>query len=120
MIKEPWFLSTISEAPDFFLLVGHMSIQHESDSQWTIIFDAIRLLHPKVPILIFGGHHHIRDCKQEDARSMSLASGRYMETVGWMSVSGFEKNQDEPLNFSRRYLDQNRNTVRISLTFFLA
>lgn len=115
MIKESWFLSAISEAPDFFLLVGHMSIQKESDSQWTLIFEAIRKLHPKIPILIFGGHHHIRDCKQEDDRSMSLASGRYMETVGWMSVSGFENGQDGPLNFSRRYLDQNRNTVGISI-----
>lgn len=66
-------------------LVGHMSIRNESDSEWTTVFRAIRAVHPLTPILIFGGHHHIRDCKQEDARSMSLASGRYMETVGFMS-----------------------------------
>jgi hypothetical protein len=28
----------------------------------------------------------IRDCVQEDDYSMSLAAGRYMETVGWMSA----------------------------------
>lgn len=81
-----------------------MSIQAQADSEWTAIFNAIRAVHPITPILIFGGHHHvstlllyapemvltgsqIRDCKQEDARSMSLASGRYMETVGFMSTS---------------------------------
>lgn len=81
-----------------------MSVQTEADSEWATIFNAIRSVHPTVPILIFGGHHHvsplfrrllghkltpwlpqIRDCLQEDARSMSLASGRYMETIGWMS-----------------------------------
>ncbi|KAK4701247.1 hypothetical protein P7C70_g4988, partial [Phenoliferia sp. Uapishka_3] len=111
MIKESWFLEAIAEQPDFFLLVGHMSVtQTEEDSQWKDIFTAIRSVHPYVPILIFGGHHHIRDCVQEDSRSMSLASGRYMETVGWMSVSGLDGPLEEPLTFSRRYLDQNRNT----------
>lgn len=68
---------------------------------------------------------------------MSLASGRYMESLGWMSmffffcrrfflfldeslvwfclgVSGLTSPPSaEPLVFSRRYLDQNRVTVRI-------
>lgn len=52
----------------------------------------------------------MRDCVQEDARSMSLASGRYMETVGFLSVSGLEDDPVKPLRFARRYLDQNRNT----------
>ncbi|KAL8280258.1 hypothetical protein RQP46_007372 [Phenoliferia psychrophenolica] len=131
MIKERWFKEAIAEEPSFFLLVGHMSVQKEADSEWRTIFNAIRSVHPTVPILIFGGHHHvfpplsdalqfsmgspsrttqIRDCLQEDARSMSLASGRYMETVGFMSVKGLDGPKDEPLSFSRRYLDQNRNT----------
>jgi hypothetical protein len=33
----------------------------------------------------FGGHTHIRNCIQYDEHSMGLESGRYMETVGWMS-----------------------------------
>lgn len=63
---------------------------------------------------------------------MSLASGRYMETIGWMStysspcvlsrvltsasqgVKGVDEESSQPLEFSRRYLDQNRNTVRDS------
>ncbi|KAM0749330.1 hypothetical protein T439DRAFT_290562 [Meredithblackwellia eburnea MCA 4105] len=110
MIKELWFREAIEEEPSFFLLVGHMSIQKEEDSEWRVIFKAIRSVHPFTPILIFGGHHHIRDCLQEDPRSMSLAAGRYMETIGWMSVSGLESDVEEPLTFSRRYLDQNRNT----------
>ncbi|KAI5475343.1 5'-Nucleotidase/apyrase family protein [Pseudohyphozyma bogoriensis] len=112
MIKEAWFQEAIAVRPDFFLLVGHMSIKGQDDSEWTTIFNAIRSVHQDVPILIFGGHHHIRDCVQEDMRSMSLASGRYMETVGFMSVSGLNDDPELPLNFSRRYLDQNRNTYK--------
>ncbi|KAJ7863605.1 hypothetical protein B0H14DRAFT_2348878 [Mycena olivaceomarginata] len=41
---------------------------------------------PLTPILILGGHTHIRDCLQLDGRSMSLESDRYIETIGWMSA----------------------------------
>lgn len=64
--------------------------------------------------LIFGGHEHIRDCNQLDGRSMTLASGRYMETVGWISVSGLDAPNEEPLNLQRRYLDNNRRSVRLT------
>ena len=67
------------------------------------VYNAIRAVHPNAPILIFGGHTHIRDCctfrsvhvilrgmwysilfvsVQFDGRSMALESGRYMETLG--------------------------------------
>lgn len=82
MVKEPWFLEAIAEAPDFFLLAGHMPV---SKDNWPAVFNTIRAVHPLTPIFIFGGHTHIRDCVQLDNRSMSIESGRYMETVGWMS-----------------------------------
>jgi hypothetical protein len=67
-----------------------------------LVFNAIRAVHPTTPILILGGHTHIRDCRkyrdrarcclyvsycmrytvQLDGRSIALESGRYMETVG--------------------------------------
>ncbi|KIL68725.1 hypothetical protein M378DRAFT_157830 [Amanita muscaria Koide BX008] len=103
MVKEDWFLQAIADEPDFFLLVGHMPV---SQDNWPAVFNAIRAVHPYTPILIFGGHSHIRDCNQLDSRSMSLESGRYMETVGWMSVELTKAN----LTFSRRYLDPNRVT----------
>lgn len=70
-----------------------------------MVFNAVRAVHPTTPILILGGHTHIRDCGettihhlgfdtqlmkgilvQFDGRSMALESGRYMETIGWMSA----------------------------------
>ncbi|KAF7335281.1 hypothetical protein MSAN_02338800 [Mycena sanguinolenta] len=111
MVREPWFLDAIAEEPDVFLLVGHMSIERDKSGRWPIVFNAIREVHPSTPILIFGGHLHIRDCLQLDGRSMSLASGRYMETLGWMSVD-LDGGSTQNLNFSRRYLDANVVTYR--------
>ncbi|KAF8733290.1 hypothetical protein AX14_003932 [Amanita brunnescens Koide BX004] len=107
MIKEDWFAKAIADEPDFFLLTGHMPVVGD---KWPYVFNAIRAVHPYTPILIFGGHTHIRDCNQLDGRSMSLESGRYMETVGWMSVNFTTPNTRGNLSFSRRYLDANRVT----------
>ncbi|PLW31410.1 hypothetical protein PCANC_16728 [Puccinia coronata f. sp. avenae] len=105
LVLEPWFKEAIRERPDVFLLAGHMGI---TDADWKIVFSTVRQLHPNVPIIILGGHLHIRDCMQLDDRSMSLASGRYMETIGWLSVKNMG-DESKP-EFSRRYLDPNRLT----------
>ena len=77
--------------------------------KWPLVFNAVRAVHPTTPIIILGGHTHIRDCNQPDSRSMALESGRYMETVGWLSMS-FDDQYSKNLTFSRRYLDPNRLT----------
>ncbi|KAK1231791.1 hypothetical protein PQX77_005083 [Marasmius sp. AFHP31] len=107
MVKEAWFVDAIREEPDIFLLAGHMPVARD---KWPIVFDAIRAVHPTTPILILGGHTHIRDCLQLDGRSMSLESGRFMETIGWMSADLDSGNSTGNITFSRRYLDANRVT----------
>lgn len=42
------------------LTVGHMSLRTEPDSEWSSVVRAIREVHPTVPVLVFGGHHHVR------------------------------------------------------------
>ncbi|EKM48454.1 uncharacterized protein PHACADRAFT_108911, partial [Phanerochaete carnosa HHB-10118-sp] len=113
MVKESWFSEAIADEPDFFLLWEwhidktnrHMPVRMDN---WPTVFNAVRAVHPETPILILGGHSHIRDCVQLDGRSMALESGRYMETIGWMSVDLDEANSKQNLSFTRRYLDQNR------------
>ncbi|EIM80836.1 uncharacterized protein STEHIDRAFT_105252 [Stereum hirsutum FP-91666 SS1] len=107
MVKESWFADAIAEEPDFFLLVGHMPVSNDS---WPDVFNAIRAVHPDTPMIVLGGHSHIRDCQMYDGRAMALESGRYMETVGWLSVDLDEANDKQNLTFSRRYLDPNRVT----------
>lgn len=99
-----------------------MPVQRDN---WPTVFNAVRAVHSTTPILILGGHSHVRDCVQLDGRSMSLESGRYMETVGWLTVDFDEKNKknnNQNLTFTRRYLDPNRvtyeyHTGRSNFTF---
>ncbi|KAF5375572.1 hypothetical protein D9615_009216 [Tricholomella constricta] len=123
LVKEPWFLEVIKEEPALFLLAGHMPVQKD---KWPVVFNAIRAVHPLTPIVILGdahsnfliiihshlgsGHSHIRDCTQLDGRSMSLQSGRYMETVGWLSAKLDDNKANKNITFTRRYLDPNRVT----------
>ena len=101
MVLEPWFTQAIQEEPDVFLIAGHMPVRND---QFPVVVDAVRKVHPTTPIMVLGGHSHIRDCTQYDKYSMGLESGRYLETIGWMSMN-FTK--DGP-TFSRSYIDANR------------
>ncbi|ODA82598.1 hypothetical protein RJ55_01105 [Drechmeria coniospora] len=136
MIKEPWFLDalTTKDPIDMFILFGH-NPAHPSNpvSTFKLVFDEIRKVHPKTPIQIFGGHSHVRDFAVYDESSVAIASGRYCETLGWVSMTGFDEsnsafdgsekprcslhpsrpaldNSTSPFLYSRRYLDWNRKT----------
>ncbi|KAG5646108.1 hypothetical protein DXG03_004347 [Asterophora parasitica] len=119
LLNSIQFQNAIKDAPDLFLLAGKItaSFRHPllqltgaNHEAGPLVFDAIRKIHPLVPIMILGGHTHVRDCVQLDNRSMSLESGRYMETVGWMSAKLDDNKTKKKINFSRRYLDPNRIT----------
>ncbi|KAF8557876.1 hypothetical protein OG21DRAFT_1406257 [Imleria badia] len=114
MVKEQWFAEAIEEEPDVFVLVGHMPVSYDN---WPVVFNAVRAVHPYTPILIFGGHSHIRDCQQYDGRSMALESGRYMETIGLIGADlGAAVGNTNNITFTRRYLDQNRVTYEYHTT----
>ncbi|KAG6907592.1 hypothetical protein DXG01_008312 [Tephrocybe rancida] len=94
---------------------------------WSVVHNKIRTvevgskkIHEHTPIIYLGGHTHIRDCGMRnkivlvvcsqklipvklDTESMSLQSGRYMETIGANLTAG-------KVAFSRRYLDANTVT----------
>ncbi|KZV99822.1 Metallo-dependent phosphatase [Exidia glandulosa HHB12029] len=113
MVKEQWFIDSLREEPAFFLLAGHMPLQKDN---WPVVISAIRAVHKTTPIVVFGGHSHIRDCTVFEDRAVGIQAGRYMETVGWMSVNLDKKGSTKPLQFSRRYLDPNRATYKFHST----
>lgn len=39
-----------------------MSVDIEPDSEWRPVVAAIRKVHPTVPVVVFGGHHHVSLC----------------------------------------------------------
>ena len=121
-IKEKWFQEAIDDREvDLFLVAGHVPLRSE---EFNSIFKAIRKAQWDTPIQFFGGHTHIRDYSKYDSKAFALESGRYMETIGFMSITGLATGgrdvgggeslvtlkplalQTSP-KFARRYIDNN-------------
>ncbi|CAK7567363.1 MAG: hypothetical protein SEPTF4163_005326 [Sporothrix epigloea] len=110
-VQEPWFRHAISKEPaDLFVVIGHVGARM---GELQAIYQAIRAVNPETPIAIFAGHAHVRDAVHFDDKAVAIASGRYFETIGWMSVSGVGHTEvgttqaPSPIRFARRYIDNN-------------
>ncbi|OIW31037.1 hypothetical protein CONLIGDRAFT_297748 [Coniochaeta ligniaria NRRL 30616] len=109
-IKEEWFQQAIREKPDLFVVIGHVGVRMQ---EFEDIYTAIRKQNWHTPIAFFGGHAHVRDAVSFDDKAFAIASGRYMETIGWMSVDGIatkaaaENKALSGVTFKRRYIDNN-------------
>ncbi|KAG0224927.1 hypothetical protein BGW42_004753 [Actinomortierella wolfii] len=116
-IAEPWFQKSLKEDSDIIVVVGHTAVRFR---ETRAVVEAIRKVHPSKPLVVFGGHLHQRDFVQYDARAAGLAAGRFMETIGWMSVAGIHDRKcrvetnciGKNLTFTRRYLDANVHTYK--------
>jgi hypothetical protein len=111
-IKEQWFQDAIREKVDLFVVAGHVTLPGR---EYKAIFRAIRSQNWDTPIQFFGGHSHIRDFHKYDSKAYGLQAGRYMETIGWMSIEVIKKKSGEieesqssaGISFERRYIDNN-------------
>ena len=91
LVKEPWFQNAVNttDPVDLFLVIGHNPARSTvPSSTFGLIQSTIRRIRPSTPIQLFGGHNHIRDFQVYDSSSTALGSGRYCETLGWLSMSG--------------------------------
>ena len=110
-VREEWFQDAIRDKDvDIFVVAGHIGIRQV---EYQKLYESMRGVRWDIPIVFLGGHFHIRDYKKFDDKAFGLASGRYMETVGFQSVSGLpsRKTEDQVLtgnpSFARRYIDNN-------------
>ncbi|KAI9830433.1 MAG: hypothetical protein M1819_005685 [Sarea resinae] len=110
-IKEKWFQNAIRDREvDLFLVTGHVDIRSQ---EYDRIFRAVRQVQWDVPIQFFGGHTHIRDYAKYDSKTYALESGRYMETIGFMSIEGIQTGSKDEVSlaagptFKRKYIDNN-------------
>ncbi|KAH6960444.1 hypothetical protein HG530_008301 [Fusarium avenaceum] len=109
-IKEDWFQKAIREKPDLFVVIGHVGLRMQ---EFKVIYTAIRKQNWHIPIAFFGGHAHVRDAVKYDSQAFAMASGRYFETIGWMSIDGISKSSNKEVEtaasttFTRRYIDNN-------------
>jgi hypothetical protein len=116
-IKEDWFQEAIREHVDLFLVIGHVTLR---GPEYKALYDAIRGQNWDTPIQFFGGHSHIRNYAKYDSNAHGLQAGRYMETIGWMSIKGLGSSKNDQdgtrelkartsasTTFKRRYIDNN-------------
>ena len=121
VIQEKWFQEAIRDREvDLFLVTGHVPLR---SPEFDLVYKAIRSQQWDVSIQFFGGHTHIRDYAKYDSNAHALESGRYMETIGFMSITGLRSGgkatHDSSIrkpdistmkaapSFSRRYIDNN-------------
>ncbi|KAK7972950.1 hypothetical protein PG996_007172 [Apiospora saccharicola] len=113
-VKQDWFLQAIREKPDLFVVAGHVGLRMK---EFDLIYKVIRDQNWYTPIAFFGGHAHVRDARKFDDKAYAIASGRYMETIGWVSMGGIKKKsvaqaadvstEAASLTWKRRYIDNN-------------
>ncbi|ODV59319.1 Smn1p ASCRUDRAFT_18525, partial [Ascoidea rubescens DSM 1968] len=110
-IQEDWFKNLLidnKDKLDIIIVFGHLPIQsHINDyknDEFFVLHKTLRSYFPNILIQYFGGHSHVRDFIQLDPLSTALQSGRYCETVGFLSIDNVTASS--PL-FSRNYIDFN-------------
>ncbi|OCL13028.1 hypothetical protein AOQ84DRAFT_333265 [Glonium stellatum] len=113
-VQADWFQEAIRDRDiDLVIVFGHVDIRSK---EYSLVYKTIRSVQWDTPIQFFGGHTHIRDYKIYDGKTVALESGRYMETIGFMSINGLSAGGSDKrypvsptsgLSFSRRYIDNN-------------
>lgn len=110
-LKKNWFREMIEEYPedklDLILMIGHMPVSDFDNHEMTRLQAHFRKLYPNIIIQFFGGHSHVRDFVLFDEKSSALQSGRFAETLGFLSIDNVKS---ESPCFSRRYIDFNRRS----------
>lgn len=106
-VKSKWFRSALKEEYDAILVLAHMDHQ---DPLVQVILKAIRsAIGHTVPVQFITGHTHIRAYDNAtDACSTSFEAGRYLDTVGFVSMSG----KNSSCKFKHAFIDGNVEALR--------
>lgn len=78
-MQEQWFLDAVNYTKpiDLFVVIGHNPVRtNDTSSTIGTVVNAIRKVHPDVPVQAFGGHSHIRDFAVYDNKATGLESGK--------------------------------------------
>lgn len=105
ILQQKWFQDIIEQFPelkvDILVVVGHIPVTPEW-KEIMVLHRFLRKMYPNIKIQYFGGHSHIRDFAVYDDNLTALESGRFCETVGWVSIDMEEVGVSA---FSRKYID---------------
>lgn len=109
-IEQEWFVEVLKEYPpdtvDMLLIVGHLPVTRKW-SEVGVLHAKLRTFYPETKIQYFGGHSHIRDFVVYDEQLTALQSGRFCETVGFLSVNMSTSESSVRERYFRSYIDFN-------------
>lgn len=111
-LEKPWFHEMLKHYNntniDLLIVFGHLPATDLDYQEINQLHDSLRHhFGHNLTIQYFGGHSHIRDFVSLDKRATCLQSGRFAETVGFLSIINLTT--DKPI-FSRRYIDFNKKS----------
>lgn len=108
-LEKDWIKNLAKELEnniDMVVVAGHIP-PTDPDNELNLVHQKLREYFPDVIIQYFGGHSHIRDFVRFDNKSTCLQSGKFAETLGFLSIDGLES---ENVKFFRRYIDFNKRS----------
>ena len=109
--NKDWFQEVLLKYPedsiDMLLIFGHLPITDNENKEINKLHKILREHYPNIVIQYFGGHSHIRDFVSLDTKSTGIQSGRFAETVGFLSIDDIHS--DGP-RFFRKYIDFNKRS----------
>ncbi|AMD22004.1 HGL336Cp [Eremothecium sinecaudum] len=107
-VVKPWFTDVLQKYPqetvDVIVVFGHIPVSGPESLELQDLHTYLREVYPDTVIQYLGGHTHIRDFVVLDNKATGLQSGRFAETVGFISIDNVTA---ETPTFSRRYIDFN-------------
>jgi len=112
-VQQQWFLDALSEEDyDGILVLAHMDLV---DPLVDVVRSAIRDAIGDTTAVVFAtGHTHYRGFKQLEDLSMTFEAGRYLDTVGFVSLpskdSILEKKNTTSV-FGHKYLDASKKVL---------
>lgn len=112
-VQKEWFQQMFKKynesTIDVLIVIGHIPATDPENHEINLLHEYLRQYYPNVIIQYFGGHSHIRDFVQLDSKSTCLQSGRFCETVGFVSI---DDTKSRTPKIKRRYIDFNLNSFR--------
>eukprot|EP00557_Chaetoceros_sp_GSL56_P002281 CAMPEP_0176502604 /NCGR_PEP_ID=MMETSP0200_2-20121128/14846_1 /TAXON_ID=947934 /ORGANISM="Chaetoceros sp., Strain GSL56" /LENGTH=551 /DNA_ID=CAMNT_0017901695 /DNA_START=559 /DNA_END=2214 /DNA_ORIENTATION=+ len=109
VVNSTWFENVLQgnvEEFDAILVLAHMDAY---DPLVTVLLDKIRLIcGSNMPVQFITGHSHERKFYQLDPFSTSFEAGRYLDTIGFTSISFNASFAD----FDHVFIDANINVMR--------
>eukprot|EP00934_Nitzschia_sp_Nitz4_P001805 Nitzschia sp. Nitz4//scaffold16_size188269//121144//123025//NITZ4_001801-RA/size188269-augustus-gene-0.95-mRNA-1//-1//CDS//3329538547//1805//frame0 len=118
VVQESWFQKALKEESyDAILVMAHMGTDDPAVSS---IISAIRShVGDNMPVQFVTGHTHMRRFSQVDEYSTAVESGRYLDTVGFVSFPTRHTVPDDNSTmahlFQHVFLDANVNNLKYAL-----